>query len=179
MVGEKDKKPRINSRTKGSEYELRISKILAEWYQEDFHRVPSSGGLRWGKDNRVSGDIIAQEGSTFPFSIECKKREDWTFEQLLKGVGEVESWWAQCIRDASNVDKKPLLIFSKNRSPNYYMMSFDDYSLLVHVSGPMSVFVYQQIDRPTRIIGILSDLINTVSKGDVIKAYQLQRRVEI
>ena len=180
---DKDRKPKINSKAKGADYELKICKVLAEWYQEEFHRVPASGGLRWGKDNRVSGDIIPQVGSTFPFSIECKKREDWTFEQVLRGTGEVESWWTQCTRDAANVDKKPLLIFSKNRAPDYYMMDAHDYTeimiQIIQRCPEMDHFVLVRQGRSNRVMGLLRDFTDQVSKADIVKAYHLQRRVGI
>ncbi|UXR28888.1 hypothetical protein [Bacillus paranthracis] len=124
---EKPKKKRKNSRAKGSTFERKVAKELTAWWGEEFHRVPASGGLRWGEDNRVVGDIVAPEGSDFPFTIECKKREGWNFEQLIKGTGEVTSWWLQAVTDRerlNDVTKHPLLVFSKNRSPEFYMMEY-------------------------------------------------------
>lgn len=127
-------KKRKNSRAKGAGYERKICKALTPWWDCEFHRVPASGGLRWKQDNRVTGDIVVQEDvKDFPFVIECKKREGWNFEQLIKGTGEVVSWWEQNNNDLerlSDSTKHPLVIFSKNLSPDYYMIRLDDFKAL-------------------------------------------------
>jgi len=122
-----EKKKRKNSRAKGKGFERVIAKAFSAWSGESFQLVPASGGLRWGKDNRVAGDIVPPVDSEFPFCIECKKREGWSLEQILKGTGEVVEWWNQCTRDANNIDQTPLLIFSKNRSPIYFMVRYEDF----------------------------------------------------
>lgn len=123
------RKKGINGREKGAKFERTTAKDVSEWWDGDFHRTPGSGGLHWKKDNRVTGDITPgeKESKTFPFSIECKKVEDWNFEQIIKGVGIVPDWWSQCVRDAESVGKIPLLIFTKNRSPVFYMMPMKDW----------------------------------------------------
>lgn len=137
MTKEKEQpiqKKRKNSRAKGAGYERKICKLLQPWWDCEFHRVPASGGLRWKQDNRVTGDIVVQEDvKDFPFVIECKKREGWNFEQLIKGTGEVVSWWEQNNNDLerlSDSTKHPLVIFSKNLSPDYYMIRLDDFKAL-------------------------------------------------
>lgn len=114
-------KKRKNGRAKGAKFERVTAKLITVWWDEDFHRTPASGGLHWKKDNRVAGDIVPPPDSDFPFSVECKKVEGWNFEQVIKGTGEVFDWWKQCIRDSKEIGKIPLLIFSKNNSPIYYM----------------------------------------------------------
>jgi hypothetical protein len=117
------KSKKVNGREKGAGFERQVAKLLSAWWGVEFHRTPQSGGLHWQKDNRVAGDIVApvEIAVIFPFSIECKKHEDWNFEQVIKGTGEIPSWWNQCVNDANNTGKIPLLIFTKNFSPIYYM----------------------------------------------------------
>src|SRR5699024_11495112 len=67
---------RRRSKQKGNAYELKIAKELSKWWGGKFSRVPASGGLHWGSDQRVAGDIIPPVNSNFPFVVECKKRED-------------------------------------------------------------------------------------------------------
>lgn len=122
-----EKKKRKNSRSKGAGFERETAKLLTDWWGVDFHRVPASGGLHWKDDNRVSGDIVAPPDSDFPFSVECKKVEGWNFEQIIKGTGLVTDWWSQCTRDADEFNKAPLLIFSKNRSPVFFMVRVEDF----------------------------------------------------
>jgi hypothetical protein len=134
VMNKEQPKKRKNSRAKGAAYERKICKLLMPWWNCEFHRVPASGGLRWKQDNRVTGDIVVQEDvKDFPFVIECKKREGWNFEQIIKGTGEVVSWWEQNITDIhrlGDVNKRPLVIFSKNMSPDYFMILASDWEKL-------------------------------------------------
>jgi len=167
---------RINSKAKGSEFELKTAKILGSWWGEELHRTPMSGGLHWKKDNRVAGDIVTPPDSIFPFSVECKKREGWLFDQLLKGTGEIEEWWLQCIRDADSVDMRPFLIFAKNFTSPYLMISACDFiSILKYKNNRLSInyFFIDIKDKPSRIILVLSDFLESVSKEDIIGAFKL------
>lgn len=125
-------KKRKNSRAKGKGFERVVAKLLTAWWGAEFHSTPASGGLRWGNDARVVGDIVApsEGGEDYPFSNECKKVEGWSLEQLIKGTGQITDWWEQCTRDAKVVSKVPLLTFSKNRSPIYYMMPYEAFQRL-------------------------------------------------
>ncbi|AGR47038.1 resolvase [Bacillus phage Shanette] len=163
----------INSKNKGAEYERKIAKALGSWWGEQFQRTPASGGLQWKKDNRVTGDIVTPPESVFPFTIECKKREGWSLEQFLKNTGEMEEWWTQCIRDAAKIDKKPMVIFSKNFDTDYVLMDLEDFSALTLGKEPFNHFAVSKVGLEPRVICELDKLIANVSKEDVIKAYSL------
>lgn len=120
---------------KGSSNERKLCKILSEWWTKKkkpvvFWRVGSSGAqftLSRGS-TKMSGDIVAieEKGTDLidTFSIEAKWHKDFDLLELLhpeKKSNKIESWWEQCTRDANAVDKIPLLIFRRNRSPFYYM----------------------------------------------------------
>lgn len=150
-------KKRKNGRAKGQGFERVVAKLLTEWWGEEFHRTPASGGLHWKKDNRVSGDIVPPENSNFPFSVECKKVEGWNFEQVLKCTGDVPKWWSQCIKDSKEVDKYPLLIFSKNRSPVYYMVYLKTWeSLSIRGNCFKTYLSYQHKDDKGKLTGVSS-----------------------
>jgi hypothetical protein len=169
-----DVKKRINSKAKGNEFELKTAKVLSKWWGEDFHRTPQSGGLHWKKDNRISGDIVTPPDSVFPFNIECKKREEWTFEQLLKGTGDLEKYWKQCLDDADSTDMKPMLIFSKNFAPNYLMISESDFhGLTVGSMVQFNYFLVHKVNQPARVVCVLEDFIAHVPKEHVIKSFNL------
>jgi hypothetical protein len=166
----------INSKNKGAEYERKIAKALGSWWGEQFQRTPASGGLQWKKDNRVTGDIVTPPESVFPFTIECKKREGWSLEQFLKNTGEMEEWWTQCIRDAKKIDKKPMVIFSKNFDTDYVMMSRADFDAVTEGILELNAFNNFGVHKEgleARVICELDKLIANVSKEDVIKAYSL------
>ena len=118
-------KKRKNSRSKGKNYERLVAKKLGEWWGEPFRSTPGSGALHWEKDNRVAGDIVPPVDSKFPFTVECKKREGWYFDAIINETGEIPEWWQQSVDDGKRVDREPILIFSKNRSPNYVMLEWE------------------------------------------------------
>lgn len=171
---------RINSKAKGSEYERKIAKLLSKFWGEEFHRVPQSGGLRWGDDNRVAGDITTPIDSVFPFTVECKKREGWELEQVLKGTGDVEKWWNQAVNDSERVNLKPLLIFSKNFAPSYVMVRMDDFMPILKAKGgrlAFSYFVVCVLGKEFRVVFNLDDFIKHVAKEDVMGAFGLEEPV--
>lgn len=171
-----EKKKRVNSKAKGSEYERKIARLLSEYWGEEFHRTPMSGGLHWKDDNRVAGDIVTPPTSIYPWTTECKKRQEWGFEQVLKGTGEVESWWKQSERDGERVGLRPLVIFAKNFSPNYMMFAYEDAKKFATELGieelPFNHFVVHK-EGTARIICVLEDFIKHVPKQVVINALGL------
>ncbi|GAA0348287.1 hypothetical protein GCM10008931_44470 [Oceanobacillus oncorhynchi subsp. oncorhynchi] len=118
-----------NPRMKGSSYERKIAKILSEWTGETCHRVPQSGagGVRWGSDSRMNGDIVFPVDSNNSFVYELKKREGWDFKHLLLNTGQIKEWWKQVITDARRMKEhgmSPCLIFSKNRDKDYVIIPY-------------------------------------------------------
>ncbi len=111
----------VNSKAKGDTYERKIAKKLTDWTGLKFERVPASGGLHWKSDNRVYGDIVTNDPD-FPFIIELKNRESWNMDSLINGSKEVENWWKQVTADAKATGKEPMVIFSRNRQPDYLAM---------------------------------------------------------
>jgi len=161
----------INSKNKGNEFELKVAKLLGKWWDETFRRTPGSGGLGWRSDNRVTGDIVTPEGSLFPFSVEAKKHEKWDFSQFIKGTGEVDSWWDQCVRDSVTVDKEPLLVFSKNFAPTYFMINANVFGKILpkqeELQGMNLMVIYSDVYGP-RVIGLLDQLIKFAPKDKIL-----------
>ena len=123
---------------KGGEFERHISRILTEWITgkpkpEVFWRTASSGGkatqdYKKGIKSRMQGDIIGfGEGEWFTniFFIECKFRENFDIGKILTGKGQILKWWEKAVEEANRVEKIPLLIMKKNRSPIY--LFWDDF----------------------------------------------------
>jgi len=109
-------------KAKGKGYERRVGEILGNWWQgKPFRSTPQSGG--WDKqandgDVVAYGDLYIPAGSDFPFSVECKRQECWSLEDLvnpnLVALCPILTWWDQCFNDACRVCKLPLLVFSRN-----------------------------------------------------------------
>jgi Holliday junction resolvase len=113
----------VNGRQKGARAEREVAGLLAGWWGKiergcEFVRVPSSGGWATPKlrgDFRVSGDL-ATTAKKFPWVVEVKHREQWTWERLLAGKpSPVWSWWKQAERQAAEMKLDPMLWFRRNR----------------------------------------------------------------
>jgi len=122
-----EKKKKINSRTKGQSAERKLVKLFSTWWGSDFFRTPGSGafatkGFAGIDTSSMAGDLVTTD-STFPFCVESKKVEGWTLEQILtSNKTKIHAWWEQTVRECPP-DKVPLLVFTKNHSPIYCMIS--------------------------------------------------------
>jgi len=154
----------FGSRKKGCEFERDLAKMFSEWWGEEksFRRTPLSGG--W--DKRAGGDLVTPE--QFRFTIEAKHTETWELHHLLaepkmrKGKQlepcELEVHWQQALRETSS-GKRPILIFTRNHLPVFYMMTFDDWHGLPGVTDKRRVLVLAQ-GEVVRVIGLLEDLLS-------------------
>jgi len=74
------------------------------------------------KEFQAAGDLMATSRE-FPFCIEVKRREGWTWGNLSKGRrSPVWGWWRQCQKAAAEMGKVPLMFFRKSREPWTIMM---------------------------------------------------------
>lgn len=145
------------SRNKGQRGERKVAEIISDWWGADFTRTPSSGGFRtkeFREEWNAEGDLVTPD-EDFPFSVECKWQEGWTFDEMLTAPRcKPWLWWEQTL-DQTTVNKMPLLIFKRNRKPWFFMTMFIPVCLVTKCTRMVDSkgnFVY---------IGILDDLINT------------------
>lgn len=112
------------SRDKGNRGENKVAKLFAGWWGSDFTRTPSSGGFRTQKfrdDWNAAGDIVTPDES-FPFCVEVKNAEGWHLEQLLTSPEcLLVKWWRQAVEESPE-DKIPLLVFTRNYQPFFFMI---------------------------------------------------------
>jgi len=111
-------------KNKGARGEIQVAKTLATWWgpieEARFKRTPLSGG--WGDADtrggfKVAGDICTT-AERWPFTVEVKRREGWTFGTFARGRrSPIWGWWRQCIEQAAEEDRIPLLWVRKNRQP--------------------------------------------------------------
>lgn len=125
---------RKNSRVKGSRGELDVAQMFSRWSGEVVRRTPQSGGwsnARFG----VTADLVCAN-KAFPFHVEVKHREGWVLDDLVTGNRRehdksIVQWWKQCVgscpvlkgkKGGALFQKKPLLVFRRNRQPWLVMM---------------------------------------------------------
>ena len=166
------------SKSKGSNFELKIAKQLTTWWGATFHRVPGSGSLHWGSDNRVAGDIVPPQGLDFPFVVECKKHEGWTLDNVLLNTGEPKTWWAQVVTDSRRVKQVPMLIFSRNRAKEYVMVPYSEdlYKMLTDTQKDPTMrtqITFEDIREEEQYFDVLVTTLDALSKVDpnVLRAY--------
>lgn len=119
----------------------------------------------------MAGDIVAPvEATDYPFSNECKKVEGWNFEQIIKGTGDVTDWWSQCCRDAKETEKIPLLLFSKNRSPIYFMIHYKHHKKIENFPERNYFITTFELEGAEHCvaIGMFDDLL-TIPKASIAK----------
>lgn len=99
--------------------------MLQAWWAKvepkcSFKRVPLSGG--WASpdvrgETKTSGDLVTT-AKRFPFSVEVKRRENWSMATLAKGLpSPVWGWWDQCQVAAKEMRAEPMLWFRKSHEP--------------------------------------------------------------
>jgi hypothetical protein len=105
---------------KGSAYEAKIALLLSKEFEKEFRRVPLSGAIDY-----LKGDIwMPHDTAWFPYCIECKHYKDVEWNNLLTAkTTDMYSFWAQTVREAAVMHKKPLLIFRWNRSKDFVAYS--------------------------------------------------------
>jgi len=127
LIGGKDMRSG-GGRVKGHAFENEIAKLLAEWSNIPWKRVPMSGG--WSAKNIASGDIFCtaefdkKSPKIVPISIEIKKVQSWEFVHFFKDTDSspIGSWWAQSTKDAIKAKKTPIVIFTKNYFPIFIIL---------------------------------------------------------
>ena len=117
MAKEITKSPRVNSKRKGSKNERAIAKQFADWTGMEFSRTPSSGGLRWKRQDDTVGDIVCTDKKKqyFRFCVEAKFHEDINFNSLIgTNKSDIIKFWGQSQEEAQRSGKIPLLFMRYN-----------------------------------------------------------------
>jgi hypothetical protein len=117
-------KKRKNGKAKGARAELEVAKLIELWWAAfepgvSFKRAPLSGGWAHGtsaqREFGTAGDIITK-AKHFPWSIEVKRRENWSFDVFKAGKpSPVWGWWKQACQQGETTGKRPMLWFRQSR----------------------------------------------------------------
>lgn len=132
------KKPkRINSKKKGSSFELNIAhRLTAALAPLNFRRTQQSGAIVGGKNEKAGWaysqemltlmigdvapvnelDVIRDQGWKLKFTIECKFYRDMDNLEHLVDKTRILGWYDKARSDAQKLNKQALLIFKFNHS---------------------------------------------------------------
>lgn len=119
------------SRRKGNSAEIEVAKFIEPWWRQidpacKFVRTPLSGG--WGNTKsgftspvrvgfKASGDLMTN-AILFPWSVEVKRREAWTWDNVLRSKpSPVWDWWRRTQADAREASLEPMLWLRRSREP--------------------------------------------------------------
>lgn len=139
----------VDSRIKGAKAETVVRDYLREMTELNWERVPSSGAL--DPKHKLKGDLYVT-GEENLFCVEVKH---YASDQLSTSVFTAKSpillqWWDQTIRQASQVAKKPLLIFKHDRSKLFAAYDTSPSKFYSHI-------MLSCTDRPRCHIALLDD----------------------
>ncbi len=151
----KAKKPvkGVSGHPKGGRAEREVAGIVQDWWQRyetaaEFVRTPLSGG--WGKARgtkvaahfNACGDLMTT-GARFPFCVEVKWRESWSYDNLTncKPTPPWE-WWRQCLGAATKQEAVPMMWMRKN----HIRRTRDSFPWLVWV--PLVYGVEKRLSEP-------------------------------
>jgi hypothetical protein len=120
---------------------------------------------------RSKGDLVARPDLAFPFSVEVKDVEGWDFFGLWHDKWPVAKWWRQCCDQAKTTRACPLLIFTRNRRPDYVAFPFALSAIVGALRRIRSLDYWPADGEPTEgfRVGLLSDLL-AVPWQEAIKA---------
>lgn len=150
----KHKKPgQFRSRAKGNAYELHICKLANKHLKKVVTTIETRKGVEkkrwaWNRTARSGGWTQASSYGHLrgmradltvdhdcPIFVECKKRESWTLDTLLKsGLKKWEPylWYREALKKGQATEHPTVLVFSRNllRGVDYIFLSFEDHYLL-------------------------------------------------
>ncbi len=110
---------KINARTKGSAFERKIATMLREWLGPQWIVMRNQTDRQKGQVDDQGGEFTIthlDKTTRFPWAIECKAVEAFDHSQLWDAPigGPLPKFWAQAVRQAEIVARRPLLIFKRN-----------------------------------------------------------------
>jgi hypothetical protein len=125
----------MSKSSKGGQWERDIAKILTFWLTGQnkeyyFWRSPGSGSIatNTGTNPSLHGDIIPvkPEAEFFCNIFLCECKNGYKEASLNKHLkynksDPIKSFWEQCVEDAQNSNKYPMLIFKKKGYPTPWL----------------------------------------------------------
>lgn len=156
-------------RNKGARFEADICKALSGWRHpdRDFSKVPQHElpfRRRFTTSTSLEGhwqghgDILHRPEVKFPFTVECKKQENWDMDGMLTNAKWPPAlWWGQAVSQAETAKRHPMLIFARNLREPHAMIREDAAECLLRNGVPRTVLTRQDIG--TVVVVRLGDLV--------------------
>ena len=147
------KKPRKNSKRKGSTFERKICNLFSVRFSETFNRTPGSGAFAsTHKDaTQFSGDILTPEG--FRYVIECKRGYSLEILDFFNSKSVLWDFVRQVRKDSVSCGKPWIIIYKKDRkkellicAEQWFYSQHGEFSLPKGHGIPEKVFVYKLED---------------------------------
>lgn len=131
------------SKDKGTRAEILVRDTLVKHTGLNWQRTPLSGAL--DPKHGMKSDLYIPNANSV-YAVEVKHYADSSITHLLiHGVNPtLVVWWEQCVRQADQVSKKPLLIFKHDRSKLFVAFAelpSDSYNYLYVSRGEHGFFV--------------------------------------
>jgi Holliday junction resolvase len=105
----------VDSREKGARAEAALKTLLRKETGLNWQRVPASGGL--AAKHGLKGDLyVPNEKNVFCVEVKHYKDDQLTSKILTSKNPIIIDWWEQTIRESSQVNREPLLVFKYDRS---------------------------------------------------------------
>ena len=163
----------MGSRRKGNEYMREICRALSAWVCPTWSdvtdqarlpiRVRSTSVMPVEGHWQGKGDLLHRPDFYFPFSVECKKHEAWSLDGFANKKWPVWAWWEQTCAQAGahsgTLDTvAPMLIFSKNRFPDFVMVRQDTATWLALTAKVAPIIVLGTEGNPPVVVTTLGNL---------------------
>lgn len=116
----------VDSKQKGARAENAAKKILKDLTGLNWQRVPLSGAL--SKEHKLKGDLyVPNEKNLYCIEVKHYKDDHINSKLLTSKVPQFSKWWEQAVREAEEVNCKPLLLFKFDRSKWFVAFETEDF----------------------------------------------------
>lgn len=155
----------MNSKKKGSRFELKMSKWFTKWTTYTWNRVPMSGA--WHSNKDAASDITCvdeRHAHRCKISVECKNYKEIKFEHILLGNKrcDILKFWAQASKDAKRANKVPVLCMRYNSMPAEEFFFVVDYKLGSIIAQYITKSMYIQVQENTLMVFMASEVLKEV-----------------
>lgn len=124
ILEKKEVKKKVNGKDKGNRTELGLCKLLTQHFGQDFTRSVGSGN-RWSQANLpeyakqvFSGDICVPEGFSWVIESKGGYENEVDLNNVTEGkISMLDTFIAQCCKDAEYCGRKPIVCWKRNRKP--------------------------------------------------------------